>query len=242
MPVRKPRGRKRPSHRRAYVSVLVLILLGASTIAYVYLNGYFPLGGGSSTNTTNTSTPGCPAPPLSDAGDVFACVRTSQGNFEVELFTNSAPKTVANFVGLARAGFYNNLVWHRITTNPAVIQTGDPLTKNGRGDRSYWGTGGSNVTVPLEVSNTSLHNDRGYLGMARGQSINSGTSQFYINTQDNRDLDGSYTVFGKVVSGMDVVDAIAALPTYTNASASYYEQPIDPSQAMMNGITIISGG
>jgi cyclophilin family peptidyl-prolyl cis-trans isomerase len=240
MPVRKPRGRKRPSHRRAYISILLLVILGASSIAYVYLNGYFPPMGGSGSSTADTTTPGCPAPPITASGDVFACVKTSQGSFEVELFTNSAPKTVANFVGLARAGFYNNLVWHRIATSPdvSVIQTGDPLTKNGRGDRSLWGTGGSNVTVPLEVSNTSLHNDRGYLGMARGQSINSGTSQFYINTEDNTGLDGQYTVFGRVVSGMNVVDAIASVPI----STQYQEQPADPSQAMLDGITVLSGG
>ena len=100
----------------------------------------------------------------------------------------------------------------------------------------------SSTTVPLEVSNSSLHNDRGYLGMARGQDINSGSSQFYINTQNNRDLDGSYTVFGVVTSGMNVVDALASVPTYTNPNGLYYEQPVDPSQAELISITILSGG
>jgi len=240
LPVRKPRGRKRPSHRRAYLSIALLVLLAGSSITYIYLNGYFP--GGSSGSTTGTNDTGCPTPPISSSGDIFACVKTSQGSFEVALFPGSAPKTVANFVALARSGFYDNLVWHRIATNPAVIQTGDRLTKNAGGNRSYWGTGGSSTTVPLEVSNSSLHNDRGYLGMARGQDINSGSSQFYINTQNNRDLDGSYTVFGVVTSGMNVVDALASVPTYTNPNGLYYEQPVDPSQAELISITILSGG
>jgi len=208
-------------------------------LTYLYLNGYFTGGFGETSTSTSsfTTSSGCPTPPSSTTGDIFACVKTSSGSFEVELFTASAPRTVANFVSLARTGFYNNLVWHRIATNPAVIQTGDPLTRNGGGDRSLWGTGGSNTTVPLEVSNSSLHNDRGYLGMARGQSINSGTSQFYINTRNNRGLDGSYTVFGRVISGLDVVDAISNVPI----SSQYPEQPNNPAQAMLISITILSG-
>ncbi|HME18290.1 MAG TPA: peptidylprolyl isomerase [Nitrososphaerales archaeon] len=242
MPVRKPRGRKRPSHRRAYLSIVLLILLGGSSITYIYLNGFFPGGSPASSTSATTTVAGCPTPPISASGDVFACVKTPEGSFEVELFTGSAPKTVANFVALARSGFYNNLIWHRITASPAVIQTGDPLTRGGGGNRSDWGTGGSSNTVPLEVSNSSLHNDRGYLGMARGQDVNSGSSQFYINTQDNRGLDGSYTVFGRVTSGIAVVDGISRLPTYTNPNGLYYEQPLDPSRAVLISITILSGG
>jgi cyclophilin family peptidyl-prolyl cis-trans isomerase len=74
--------------------------------------------------------------------------------------------------------------------------------------------------------------------MARGQDINSGTSQFYVNTISNRGLDGSYTVFGMVISGLDVVDKIAALPTTTQYSS--LPQPVNPSQAMLIGVTILN--
>jgi cyclophilin family peptidyl-prolyl cis-trans isomerase len=240
MPLQKPRGRKQASHTKAYATVAVIVVLALVSLSYAYVSGYFQ----SSTSTTNSSTSSasgtssnCPAAPTQTNGNFFACVNTSQGSFEIELFYNSAPQTVANFVSLARSGFYNHLVWHRIATSPAVIQTGDPLTRNGAGDRSLWGTGGSNATVPLEVSNSSLHNDRGYLGMARGSNVNSGTSQFYINTQNNRFLDGSYTVFGRVLgNGMNVVDAISALPI----STQYSEQPANPTQAMLLSITILN--
>jgi cyclophilin family peptidyl-prolyl cis-trans isomerase len=154
------------------------------------------------------------------------------GSIEVELFPTAAPQTVANFVNLSKIGFYNNLVWHRIVAG-FVIQTGDPLTRNGGGDRSLWGTGGSGKTVPLET-NPSLHNYVCYLGMARGQDVNSGTSQFYINLADNSaGLDGKYTVFGTVVKGMDVVNQIAGV------SVNATSQPVTP--VFVTSVTILSG-
>jgi cyclophilin family peptidyl-prolyl cis-trans isomerase len=140
----------------------------------------------------------------------------------VELYRTQAPKTVNNFVSLAQSGFYSNLVWHRIVKG-FVIQTGDPNTRNGGGDRSTWGTGGSSQTVPLEISPT-LHNDIGYLGMARSTDPNSGSSQFYINLANNNSLDGNYTVFAKVVNngGMDAASAIANVPVNSQS------QPITP--------------
>jgi len=165
---------------------------------------------------------------------VRATLRTSKGNIEVELYPNVAPKTVANFVNLAKSGFYNSLVWHRIVKG-FVIQTGDPKTTNGTGDRTAWGTGGSSQTVPLEI-NDFFHNNLGYLGMARPADVNSGSSQFYINLNDNNSLDGKYTVFGKVISGMDVAIALGNVPTTTQYSSE--PQPTDPLSAMLLGITI----
>jgi len=102
-----------------------------------------------------------------------------------------------------------------------------------------WGTGGSNKTVPLET-NPSLHNYACYLGMSRSASPNSGTSQFYINLSNNTSLDGNYTVFGRVLSGMDVAVKIAGVPTYTDQSGNYFQQPITP--VYMTSVTILSGG
>jgi cyclophilin family peptidyl-prolyl cis-trans isomerase len=135
------------------------------------------------------------------------------GLIEVELFPDKAPKTVANFVKLANSGFYNNVEWHRIVRG-FVIQTGDPLTKNGSESRSMWGTGNSDATIPLEVS-SSLRNDAGCVAMARTSDPNSASCQFFINLKDNPFLSApgsQYAVFGKVVGGMDVVQAIGSVP------------------------------
>jgi cyclophilin family peptidyl-prolyl cis-trans isomerase len=157
---------------------------------------------------------------------VYATLLTSNGTIVVELYRAQTPKTVSNFVSLAQSGFYSNLVWHRIVpSNPAVIQTGDPNTRYGNTSRSTWGTGGSPQTVPLEIDPT-LHNDLGYLGMARGQDPNSGSSQFYINMANNNYLDGQYTVFGKVIGPMTAANAIWNTPIYT--SGQYLDQPINP--------------
>lgn len=165
---------------------------------------------------------------------VYAKLNTSYGLIEVELYQSKTPKTVANFVNLAKSGFYDNLVWHRIVEG-FVIQTGDSNTRN-VGDRSTWGQGGSSQTVPLETDN-SLRNDVAYLAMARKSGdLNSGTSQFYINLANNSNLDGQYTVFGKVISGMDVAFAIASVPTYTEDP--YKDQPVDP--VFLTSVTISS--
>ena len=215
----KPRRRKRDGSKTLYiVAAVVIVLVAAVAIWYFY-------------SYAAPSTSSGPSP-------IYAIVNTTKGSFEIELFPASAPKTVANFVSLAKAGFYNNLVWHRIvdTPQPFVIQTGDPLTKNGGGNRALWGTGGSNTSVPLEID-SSLHNDVGYLAMAHTSTSTSATSQFYINLANNTSLDGSYTVFGRVVSGMNVVSAIASTPVYT--SGQYLDQPITPSQAEIISITIL---
>ena len=216
--VNKPRRRKQGSHGRAYLILGIVLVLMAAGVLYAHTAG----------GRATTKEP-----------MIYARINTSLGSIEVELFNSSAPKTVTNFVNLAKSGFYDNLVWHRISTNPAVIQTGDPLTRNAGGNRSLWGTGGSSVTVPLEVTNSSLHNYAGYLGMARGSNPDSGSSQFYINTQNNTGLDGQYTVFGRVINGMNVVDELAAVQTY-GPNGLYPEQPVDPNQAMLLNITILS--
>ena len=172
---------------------------------------------------THTVTPKVATP-------AYATLVTSAGTIVVELYQVQAPKTVTNFVNLAGSGFYNNLTWHRIVKD-FVIQTGDPKTRNGLGDRSAWGTGGSLQTVPLEIV-SSLHNNAGYLGMARSSDPNSGSSQFYLNLADNHSLDGGYTVFGKVISGMDVALTLGNTPVNSQS------QPINP--VFLTSVTISS--
>jgi dolichyl-diphosphooligosaccharide--protein glycosyltransferase len=177
------------------------------------------------------------------AGGNYAAIVTTQGTMVVQLFADMAPKTVANFIRLANLGFYDNLVWHRIVAGFA-IQIGDPTTRNGGGDESTWGQTGSGQTVPLEADAKTVAggcvNDIGYLGMARTSDPNSGSSQFFINLADNAFLNGQYTVFGKVIQGMGVADAIGNLPVNPAciSSGGANCQPLDPTNAEIHSITI----
>jgi peptidyl-prolyl cis-trans isomerase B (cyclophilin B) len=178
---------------------------------------------------------------------IYANLKTSQGTMEVELFQGLVPATVNNFVALAESGFYNNLTWHRLQPN-FVIQTGDPNTRNGVGNECNsnlpheWGTGGSTTTVAFEVV-PSLHNNAGYLGMASSGAHLGGTSQFYINLKDNSQLDGSYAVFGKIVSpsGLNIANAIANLPPNPSCpNTGLGAPPANPAEAMLISVTILN--
>ena len=137
---------------------------------------------------------------------------------------------------LASSGFYNDLVWHRIVPG-FVIQAGDPNTKNGGGNRSTWGQGGSPTSVPFE--NSSLSNTAGTIAMASTGAGVGGSSQFYINLVDNsKGLDGSYAVFGQVINGMSVANALAKVSTNTSSTSPEYEQPINPASAYIVSVTI----
>jgi dolichyl-diphosphooligosaccharide--protein glycosyltransferase len=174
---------------------------------------------------------------------VYAKLGTSQGYIYTELFPACAPRTVANFVNLTQTGFYNDLVWHRILPG-FVIQTGDPNTKGAvNSTRSTWGQGKSDQQVPFEWCGW-LHNYAGYMGMASTVAKGPSTSQFYIvltNSTSNLNLDDNYTVFGKVISGMNVVCDLAnnkTDPVYPPTS-TFSTQPIYPADAMLNNVTII---
>ena len=119
------------------------------------------------------------------------------GEFRIDFYKEDAPKTVENFVTLARKGFYDGLTFHRVQPG-VLVHGGDP-----RGD----GSGGPGYTIKAEF-NQRKH-ERGAVAMARRVSPDTAGSQFYITTTGASELDGQYTVFGKVTSGMDVVDKIA---------------------------------
>ena len=157
-----------------------------------------------------------------------AQIETKFGDIDVEFFHEDAPKTVENFMKLVKSGFYDGLVFHRIVPG-FVIQGGDPNTKN-VADRRKWGTGGPGWTVKAEF-NKNKHS-RGALSMARSQDPNSAGSQFFIVLKDSSFLDGQYTVFGRVRSGMDAVDKIAAL------ERDSADAPKDTDQAKIARITI----
>ncbi|TLX82422.1 MAG: peptidylprolyl isomerase [Thaumarchaeota archaeon] len=141
-----------------------------------------------------------------------------------------APKTVANFEKLAKSGFYDGTIFHRIMPG-FVIQGGDPNTKSG--SRDTWGTGDAGYTIPPEFSN--LKHTKYTVSMARGSDINSASSQFFIVLGDAPWLDGKYTIFGEVISGQDVVDKIASIKTDSSTN-----QPLDPNEARMDKVAIQS--
>ena len=172
---------------------------------------------------------------------VYAKLGTSQGYIYLELYPSCAPKTVANFENLTDSGFYNSLVWHRIVPG-FVIQTGDPNTKGAiNNTRSSWGQGKSTRQVPFEWCGT-LHNYAGFVGMASTAPKGPSTSQFFVNLANsttNLKLDDNYTVFAKVIGGMNAVCAIASQPTYPSSDGNLYSQPINLTGAMLNNVTMI---
>ena len=137
----------------------------------------------------------------------IAVIETNLGKIEVEFFEDKAPGHVKNFKELAKKGFYDGVTFHRVIPG-FMIQGGDPNTKSN--DRSNHGMGGPGYSINAEFNDT-LHK-RGVLSMARSQDPNSGGSQFFIVVKDANFLDGKYTAFGKVLSGMSVVDKIVSVP------------------------------
>jgi cyclophilin family peptidyl-prolyl cis-trans isomerase len=136
-------------------------------------------------------------------------LETSYGNITIDCFEKIAPKHVENFKNLAKSQFYDSTYFHRVIPG-FVVQGGDPNTKGGNRQNAGMGQPGQ-PTVPAEFS--YLNHKRGILSMARkGNDINSATSQFFICVADVPHLDGQYSVFGKVLEGMDVVDKIVASP------------------------------
>lgn len=139
------------------------------------------------------------------SGDVVAVLHTNRGDISMRFFPEAAPLAVNNFIALAKAGKYDNTIFHRVINN-FMIQGGDYTNFNGIGGASIYGR-----EFQLETSEY-VHNTAGSVAMAnRGPGTNG--SQFYINQVDNTYLDGSYTVFGQVYDGMDVVNAICGVRT-----------------------------
>ncbi len=139
--------------------------------------------------------------------DEIAVIETKFGNIELEFFPDKAPGHVKNFKTLAKTGFYNGTLFHRVIPG-FMIQGGDPNSKSP--DRSMHGMGGPGYNIRAEFNDTK--HDRGILSMARSQNPHSAGSQFFIVVKDAHFLDGKYTVFGKVTKGIDVADKIVSAP------------------------------
>ena len=134
-------------------------------------------------------------------------IKTDFGNIKFSLLPDIAPETVRNFSQLAKSGFYNGTLFHRVIPG-FMIQGGDPNTKNS--DKSMWGQGGPGYNLKAEFNSRS--HLRGIVSMARAGDPDSAGSQFFIVTSDSTFLDRQYTVFGEVVDGMEVADKIVNLP------------------------------
>lgn len=155
---------------------------------------------------------------VSNMMNPHARITTNYGVITVELYNDQMPVTTGNFVELAQSGFYDNTKFHRIIQG-FMIQGGDPNTKSA--DSSTYGTGGPGYTIQDEfVAGAELSNVRGTISMANTGQPNSGGSQFFINLGDNSGLDfdkqpltSKHPVFGRIIEGMDVVDAIARVET-----------------------------
>ncbi len=165
--------------------------------------------------------------PIANTMNPKAIFTTSKGTFELELFEDQMPITVGNFIKLAESGFYDGTKFHRVIDG-FMIQGGDP---NSKGDNAAtYGQGGPGYTVQDEfVAAENLSNVRGTIAMANTGQPNSGGSQFFINTVDNLGLDfdkdpasSKHPVFGHVVNGMDVIDAISSVET------GQRDLPVDP--------------
>ncbi|MBS4034800.1 MAG: peptidylprolyl isomerase [Ignavibacterium sp.] len=136
---------------------------------------------------------------------VVAVIKTNMGTIEIEMFEKQTPRTVGNFVGLAEKGYYNGVIFHRVIDN-FMIQGGDP-TGTGRGGESIYGAKFEDEIVP-----SLKHDVPGILSMANA-GPNTNGSQFFITLVATPWLDGKHTVFGKVITGMDVVSAIGKVQT-----------------------------
>ena len=163
-----------------------------------------------------------PAAGQETATDYVEITVRDYGTITAELYGDVAPITVANFLKLADEGFYDGLTFHRIISG-FMIQGGDPLGN---------GTGGSDQKIKGEFSSNGVENNiahtRGVLSMARSQANDSASSQFFIMHADASHLDGSYAAFGRVLSGIEVVDAICENTPVTdgNGSVAKENQPV----------------
>src|SRR5216117_1296253 len=142
-----------------------------------------------------------------------AVIKTSEGEMVVQFWTDAAPNTIENFKKLARQGFYDATIFHRIVKE-FMIQGGDPNSKDPAKENSY-GQGGPGYNIKAEFNDHS--HDRGVVSMARGSDPDSAGSQFFICLAPVHRLDHQYTTFGKLIKGQDVLEKIGDIPVTRNS-------------------------
>lgn len=149
-----------------------------------------------------------------DYANTIATLQTDLGDIQIKFFYDKAPKHVENFVDLSAKGFYDGTFFHRVIPG-FMIQGGDPSTKKPEDPAHPYGTGG-NGTNRLKAEFNDTPHKRGIVSMARASDPNSASSQFFIVVKDSNFLDGQYTAFGEVISGMEIADKIANAPRGAN--------------------------
>lgn len=190
--------------RRGGRRVGVAAVIGA--LAAVSVAGFW--AGAGIALAADKAAPPAPAAPKKEAR---AVIKTKFGEMEVKFYSDLAPKTVENFIKLAKSGFYNGTIFHRVIPG-FMIQGGDPITKDPKKKDEY-GTGGPGYSVKAEFNETP--HKRGIISMARSNDPDSAGSQFFIVVEESRFLDFKYTAFGEVVRGMGVADKIVNVPRDT---------------------------
>ena len=150
--------------------------------------------------------------PMNSSNEV-AVIKTSEGDMVVQFWTDAAPKTIENFKKLARQGFYDGTIFHRIVKE-FMIQGGDPNSKDPAKENSY-GQGGPGYNIKAEFNDHS--HDRGVMSMARRPDPDSAGSQFFICLAPVHRLDHQYTTFGKLIKGQDVLEKIGDIPVTKNS-------------------------
>ena len=203
-----------------FVAVIILI----AGIYFIPSPSEAPAPANETKNMTENNNPE-PAANPAEAKNLKVVLKTNMGDITLELYMDKTPKTSGNFIKLAESGFYDGTKFHRVIEG-FMIQGGDPASKEN--DASLYGRGGPGYTIEDEFV-AGLSNVRGTIAMANTGAPNSGGSQFFINLVDNIGLDfdkppmtSSHPVFGRVVDGMDVIDAIGKIPTESG------DVPINP--------------
>src|SRR5437667_589209 len=148
-----------------------------------------------------------------NASNEVAVIKTNEGEMVVQFWTDAAPNTIENFKKLARSGFYDGTIFHRIVKG-FMIQGGDPNSKD-PGKESRYGEGGPGYQIKAEFNNHS--HQRGVISMARGPDPDSAGSQVFICLAPAPRLDGNYTTFGKLIKGEDVLEKIGDTPVTKNS-------------------------
>ncbi len=234
------------------IGVLIFCIIAILAVAAVLIiggTGMFMGGGtdsepatdGTATEAPVSQEPAAPQPePIDDSVKVYeeipeghpvATINMENGKaIKIELYPEYAPQTVANFVALAESGFYDGLTFHRVVEG-FMAQGGDPQgTGMGGSDKNIVGEFAQNGFADNTLSHT-----RGVISMARSQAANSASSQFFICYDDASFLDGSYAAFGKVVEGMENVDAFLEVERSMNEMGEE-ATPVEP--IVMKSVTV----
>ncbi len=214
--------------KEALIALGVIVFLGLGGYWFIFMSGIGVQSPASlnvvATTTDTQAQPQATEPQPQPQNIMQATLHTTAGDITIALDTAAAPTATANFIKLAQSGFYDGTKFHRVIKG-FMDQGGDPLTKDDS-LKARWGTGGPGYQFADE---NMVANNTGVVSMANS-GPNTNGSQFFINAADNNFLDGKYTVFGKVVAGLDVAIAINGVATGAN------DVPLQP--IVINSITL----